>query len=312
MAALPPLVAIVGPTAAGKSELALQLALDKSGEIVSCDSLQTYRGLDVGSAKPTRDERARVPHHLIDVVAPDGDFSAAEFAALAREALAGIAGRGRLSIVVGGSGLYFRALMRGLFDGPRRDEALRRRLEAIALRFGDVRLHRLLRRVDAPTAARVPAADRLRVVRALEVLKTTGLPLSQHLTRPHQPLAGFATVVVGIAPPRPALRSRVERRADQMLASGLIDEVRGLLAEGYSAKLRPLRAIGYRQAVAVLEGRMTVADARAALITDSMRFAKRQMTWFRREPVLWFEAAADARAAIDAFLAGPPGPPPSH
>jgi tRNA dimethylallyltransferase len=309
VAALPPLIAIVGPTAAGKSALALELALDRSGEIVSCDSLQVYRGLDVGSAKPTAAERARVPHHLLDVVAPDGEFSAAQFASAGRQALAEIAKRRRLPILVGGSGLYFRALMRGLFEGPERDPALRSRLEAIAARFGDARLHRWLRHVDAESADRIPTSDRLRVVRALEVLKATGLPLSEHLRRPHQPLTGFTPLVIGLAPARTELRSRVERRADLMLAAGLIAEVQGLLAAGYSATLRPLRAIGYRQAVGVLQGGLTLADARTSLIADTMRYAKRQMTWFRREPVRWFEAAADARAAIDAFLAEPP---PSH
>ena len=271
--------------------------------------MQIYRGLDVGSAKPTIAERARVPHHLIDVLAPDGDFSAAEFATAGRQALADVALRRRLPIVVGGSGLYFRALMRGLFEGPRRDEALRQRLDTMASRFGDARLHRWLGHVDAPSAARISPADRLRVVRALEVLKTTGLPLSEHLRRPHQPLTGFTALVVGLNPPRAALRRRVERRADQMLASGLVEEVRGLLAEGYSAALRPLRAIGYRQAVAMLEGRLTPAEARTALVADTMRYAKRQMTWFRREPVQWFESAGEARAAIDAFLGERP---PSH
>jgi len=309
VAALPALVAIVGPTAAGKSALALRLAEARGGEIVSCDSLQVYRGLDIGSAKPSLEERARVRHHLIDVAAPDGDFSAAQFASAARGALAEIKARGRLPIVVGGSGLYFRALMRGLFEGPGRDDALRARLEAIATRFGDARLHRVLRRVDPASAERIQPSDRLRVVRALEVLKKSGLSLSQQLARPHQPLQGFETLVVGLSPPRSQLRERVERRADQMFAAGLVDEVRGLLAQGHSSELRALRAIGYRQALDLLAGRSSETEARTALITETMRYAKRQMTWFRREPVRWFEAEDGALAAIDAFLDQAP---PSH
>lgn len=297
-----PLVCIVGPTAAGKSALALQLAQEAGGEIVSCDSLQVYRGLDVGSAKPSPAERARVPHHLIDVADPDESFSAARYAELARVALRGVAARGRRPLLVGGTGLYLRALLHGLFEGPARDEPLRRRLERLAERFGDARLHRLLRRVDPPAAARIEPRDRVRVVRALEVLKATGRPLSEHLRRPGTPLTGFEVFTVGLHPPREELRRRVEARTDEMLARGLLDEVRALLERGYSAELRPLRAIGYRQAVEVVSGRAAWADARRDIVHKTMQYAKRQRTWFRHQAqVQWHDAAGAAADAVRAF-----------
>ncbi len=295
----PPLVAIVGPTASGKSALALRLARERAGEIVSCDSLQVYRGLDVGSAKASRAERSEVPHHLLDVVEPDQPFSAAEYARLARAALRDIASRGRLSIVAGGTGLYLRALLRGLFEGPPRDEALRERISAIGERFGDARLHRLLARVDPEAAARMRPRDRVRVVRALEVFFATGRPLSLQQREGARPLTGFRPLVVGLDPDREALRAAVAARTRRMLREGLLDEVRGLLDRGLSPQLRPLQAIGYRQAVAVVQGRLGAAEAEASIVTDTMRFAKRQMTWFRhQEEVRWFREAEEARRAV--------------
>ncbi len=299
----PPLVAIVGPTASGKSALALRLARERAGEIVSCDSLQVYRGLDVGSAKASRAERSEVPHHLLDVVEPDQPFSAAEYARLARAALRDIASRGRLSIVAGGTGLYLRALLRGLFEGPPRDEALRERISAIGERFGDARLHRLLARVDPEAAARMRPRDRVRVVRALEVFFATGRPLSLQQREGARPLTGFRPLVVGLDPDREALRAAVAARTRRMLREGLLDEVRGLLDRGLSPQLRPLQAIGYRQAVAVVQGRLGAAEAEASIVTDTMRFAKRQMTWFRhQEEVRWFREAEEARRAVLSWL----------
>ena len=293
-----PLIAIVGPTASGKSALALRLARERGGEIVSCDSQQVYRGLDIGAAKATAEERAEVPHHLLDVVDPDETFSAAEYSRLAREALAGITTRGRLPIVAGGTGLYLRALLEGLFDGPARDEETRRRLEALAERFGDERLHRLLRCLDPAYAGRIQPRDRVRIVRALEVYKVTGKPLSEHHQGPADPLEGYRTLVVGLEPDRQELRAVVERRTRRMLEGGLLDEVRGLLDQGYAPDLRPLQSIGYREAVAVVRGEMKVAEAEAAIVTATMRFAKRQMTWFRHQAdVTWF---SDAAAAYEA------------
>jgi tRNA dimethylallyltransferase len=299
----PPLVAIVGPTASGKSALALRLARERAGEVVSCDSLQVYRGLDVGSAKATPAERAEVPHHLLDVVDPDQPFSAAEYARLARAALRDVASRGRLAIVAGGTGLYLRALLEGLFEGPSRNDALRRRLEAIGERFGDARLHRVLARVDPEAAGRILPRDRVRVVRALEVFCSTGRPITSQQRAGAAPLEGFRPLVVGLDPGREALRAAVVARTRRMLQEGLLDEVRVLLERGFGPDLRPLRAIGYRQALGVVQGRLGMAQAEASIVTETMRFAKRQMTWFRHQAqVQWFREAEDARRAVLSWL----------
>lgn len=268
------------------------------GEIVSCDSLHVYRGLDIGSAKPSAAEQAEIPHHLVDVVDPDQDFSAADYARQARVALAAIAGRGRLPIVAGGTGLYLRALRRGLFEGPARDPALRRRLERVANRRGDGCLHRMLARVDSDSAARIAPRDRVRVVRALEVYRASGRPLSAH-HRGDAPLGDDDRwLVVGLAPPRDVLRAAVEARTRAMFAAGLLEEVRALL-ERFPPDLRPLRAIGYRQAAAVVRGERTVEDGQRDIVKETMRYAKRQMTWFRhQEDVLWFADADAAQAAV--------------
>ena len=302
MVAAPRVVAIVGPTASGKSALALAIARERGGEIVSCDSLQVYRGLDVGSAKATADERRAVAHHLVDVVDPDEEFSAADYGRLSRAAIDDITARGRLPVVAGGTGLYLRALRRGLFAGPSRDPELRHRLEAIARRHGDARLHRLLARVDPEAAARIEVNDLVRVIRALEVYRASGRTLSAH-HREDAPVPDVQRwLVVGLDPPRDALRASVEARTRAMLEGGLIEEVRALLAR-FDGDLRPLRAIGYRQAVAVVRGTQTVDDAQRDIVKETMRYAKRQMTWFRhQEDVRWLRGAADARAAILSWL----------
>lgn len=302
------LIAIVGPTAAGKSALALRLARERGGEIVSCDSLQVYRGLDIGSAKPSREERALVPHHLVDVVEPEAPFSAADYARLARSALREIDGRSRLPLVVGGAGLYLRALLHGLFEGPSRDEALRRRLEAMAERWGDSRLHRLLARVDPDAASRIQVRDRIRSVRAIEVFLGTQRPISEHHRQAPAPLTGFSVLLLGLSPDREALRAAVERRTREMFERGLIEEVEGLLAKGLALDLRPLGAIGYRQAVEVVEGRLTPEAAQRAIVTETMRYAKRQRTWFRHQEadVTWCREPEEAYARATAWLeAGP-------
>jgi tRNA dimethylallyltransferase len=298
------LIALVGPTAAGKTHLGLRLAEEVGGEIVSCDSLQVYRGLDIGSAKPSVEERRRVLHHLIDVVEPDEAFSAADYARLARRSIGEIAARGRRPLVVGGAGLYLRALLDGLFEGPSRDEELRRRLEALAARYGDARLHRVLARVDPAAAARIRARDRVRVVRALEVFRATRRPISERQRLAAQPpLRGFDVLVLGLAPPRGELRARVERRTDEMLDHGLVEEARGLL-ERYPEDLMPLRAIGYRQAVDVARGRCGIEAARRDIVAKTMRYAKRQLTWFRHQTqATWCGTPALAREAALAWLA---------
>jgi tRNA dimethylallyltransferase len=298
-----PVIAVVGPTAAGKSALALALARERGGEIVCCDSLQVYRGLDIGSAKATAEERAEVPHHLVDIVEPDQPFSAAEYSRRARAALEGIAARGRLAVVAGGTGLYLRALLQGLFEGPARNDDLRRRLERVAERRGDARLHRMLAAVDPEAAARIAPRDRMRIVRAIEVFRSTRRPISDHHRAGSDPLRGHDVLVVGLDPPRDALREAVERRTADMMARGLLEEVSGLLARGYGPELRPLRAIGYRQAVAVLRGEMPAAEAPRAIVAETMRYAKRQMTWFRHQTeAMWFPAPGPAIVAARAWL----------
>jgi tRNA dimethylallyltransferase len=302
-----PLIAIVGPTASGKSALALRLAREEGGEIVSCDSLQVYRGLDIGSAKATARERAEIAHHLIDVVDPDEVFSAAEYARQARAVLTAIAERGHLPIVAGGTGLYLRALIEGLFEGPARDESRRRRLEALAIRYGDERLHRLLRHLDPEAAERVGPRDRVRTVRALEVFWATGQPISALRRQRGRPLEGFRVLVLGLNPDRDRLRDVVIARTRRMLDSGLVEEVRGLMERGYGPELRPLQAIGYREAVAVVRGEMSRAEAEAAIVTATMRFARRQMTWFRHQvDVAWHQDPDSAHAAALSWLAAPP------
>jgi tRNA dimethylallyltransferase len=298
VASPPRLIALAGPTASGKSALALRLAAARPAEIISCDSLQVYRGLDVGSAKPSAAERAVVPHHLIDVVDPDQDFSAADYARVGRTAIAEIHARGRTPIVVGGTGLYLRALLHGLFEGPARDEPLRRRLEAIADRRGDARLHQILARVDPESAGRIETRDRVRVIRALEVYRATGRPIGEHHRAGAGPLRGFDTRVFVLDPGRERLRAAVEARTDAMLARGLVDETRRLL-ERYPGA-RPLEAIGYRQASAVVRGARAVDQARRDIVVETMRYAKRQRTWFRhQETATWF---ADADQAFDAAM----------
>jgi tRNA dimethylallyltransferase len=300
--ASPLLIALVGPTASGKSALALRLALAHGGEIVSCDSLQVYRGFDIGSAKPTLEERRRVRHHLIDVADPREPFSAADYARLAREALAAIRDAGRLPLVVGGTGLYLRALLRGLFAGPSRDDAMRARLEGMADRYGLKRLHRWLAAVDPAAAARIEPADRVRVVRALEVFRKTGRPLSRHHEEGAESLRGFDVHVLGLAPARDELRAAVEERTRRMLAGGLVEETRALVAR-YGPGLRPLRAIGYRQAAAVAAGALRVDDAQRDIVKETMRYAKRQMTWFRnQERALWCADAEEAERTARRWL----------
>jgi tRNA dimethylallyltransferase len=303
MAAVQPaLIAIVGPTASGKSELALELARARGGEIISCDSLQVYRGMDIGSAKPTAEERALVRHHLIDVAEPDHDFSAAEYARQARAALRDVAARGRLPIVVGGTGLYLRALLAGLFTGPSRNAAFRERVEALAARFGRPRIHRWLRQVDPLAASRIDPNDLVRSVRALEVFAASRSPISQHQVAATEPLTGFRVGVFVLDPHRDVLRDRVAARTEAMLAAGLLDEVRRLLAR-FPPGLRPFRAIGYRQAADVLRGAMDVESARRDMVTATMQYAKRQRTWFRHQAEAeWFATATEARARIDAWL----------
>lgn len=285
----PLLLVLVGATGSGKTALALDLAERLGGEIVSCDSVAVYRGMDVGSAKPTLAERARVPHHLLDVVTPDVEYSAGAYGRAAREAVQSIAARGRVPIVAGGTGLYLRALLDGLSAVPPRDEDLRARLQRGVARRGVGVLHRALRRLDAPAAARIHANDASKLIRAIEINVLAGQPTQKAWTGDQpRPLLGFRVVPVGLAPPRDLLYRRIDERCQRMFTHGLVEETRNLLAQHGSA--RPLRALGYAQAQAVLRGDSTVAEALAETRQGHRNYAKRQGTWFRKDPrITWVE-----------------------
>jgi len=291
-----PLVAIVGPTASGKSELALFLAEAFSGEIVNYDSLQIFRRLDIGTAKPSIEERGRVPHHMIDIREPTEIFTAGDYQREARGVLEDIRNRRRLPVLVGGTGLYLRAVTQGLFHGPVRSTYWRNRLEMLAARKGKEYLHRVLKRVDPPAATRIAEKDKQKVVRALEVRLETGKPLSQHLLeRPRHPLEGFGVHIVGLNPPRADLYRRIDERVHRMIDAGLLDEVRGLLQSGIPASAKPFEAIGYRHVIAEIDSCMPREETIRIIQRDTRRYAKRQMTWFRKESeVTWFDGPGDS------------------
>lgn len=281
----PETIALVGPTGSGKTAVSLALAERWGAEIVNCDSRQVFRGLDIGTAKPTAAERARVPHHLFDVVDPDAPFDAARYAALARTAIADIQRRGRRAIVVGGTGFYLKALRVGLFAGPAADAALRARLVAEEDAAPGA-LHARLAAVDPRTAARLAPRDRLRLVRALEVFELTGRPLSDWHAA--QATEALPMRVLGLQVERGELYRRLDARCEAMLTAGLLDEIRGLWTRGYGPELPALRSIGYREMGAHLRGDMDRGAALAAMQRATRQFAKRQLTWFRADPtVAW-------------------------
>ena len=294
----PLLIAVLGPTASGKSALGLALAKRFGGEIVNYDSVQVYRGFDIGAAKTPPSERAGIAHRLIDCVDPVERCSAGDFARIGREAVERIAARGKVPVLVGGTGLYLRALLQGLFLGPGRDEALRRRLEGVAERG---RLHRLLQRLDPRAAGRIHANDRPKLIRAVEVCILERRPLTEaHAQRP-QPLQGFRILRLGLNPPREALYDRINRRARAMFEAGLLDEVRGLLAAGVPRNAWAFGALGYRQALACVDGALTLEQAIEQTAQGTRNYAKRQLTWFRRqEPeTLWLEGFGEDEAIVE-------------
>lgn len=307
-----PVVCVVGPTGSGKSHLALRIARELNGEIVNCDSLQVYRGFDIGTAKPSRQEQASVPHHLIDVAGlfgPSGagesgvaepavgEFSAGEFARRARQLIPEIHGRGRLPVVAGGTGFYLKALIDGLVEGPQRDEEVRERLLRVERRR-EGNLHRILRRWDPAAALRIHASDVQKLVRALELILLEREPLSRVYERPRLAASEFRVLQIGLDPPRAALYARLDARSNAMWEGGLIEETRELLARGVPRTAKPFGAIGYKQALAVIEGRLTAAEALAEMQRDTRRYAKRQWTWFRRDPrIAWVRDFGDSAYA---------------
>lgn len=304
-----PLVVICGPTATGKSDIALRLASEVGGEIISADSMQVYRGFDIGTAKPTRDERARVVHHMIDVADPDETFNAARYA----EAVAGIVpdvvGRGHLPIMTGGTGLYIRAATQGLlFPSPGRDEAYRAGLEKIAGEQGSQVLHEQLLRVDRQAAARIHPNDRVRLIRALEVYHLTGEPLSAHFeNRPPSP--PYDCLSICLTRDRNELYARIDMRTVKMMEAGFVQEVRTLLGLGVSRRSGPMTALGYAEVVDHLRGMSTYEELVTLIQRNTRRYAKRQLSWFRREPDMdWInmtgQSEADVVAQIRLLTAG--------
>ncbi|HEU5352686.1 MAG TPA: tRNA (adenosine(37)-N6)-dimethylallyltransferase MiaA [Terracidiphilus sp.] len=297
---MPLAVLLLGPTGSGKTALSLALGQRFGGEVVSCDSVAVYRGMDAGSAKPSREERALLPHHLIDVANPDEPFTAGAYSRAARAALREITARGRLPIVTGGTGLYLRALTEGLFAGPARQQALRAALLRSESRHGKQWLHRVLMRLDAARAKEIHANDAAKVMRAIEVCLAGRRPMSEVLGSPDEardPLTGFRLLRIGLDPPRAELYARLNPRCQQMFAAGLVEETRELLAR--YGPVKALDSLGYKQALAVVRGEMREAEAIAAAQQGHRNYAKRQRTWFRREPeVRWIAGFGDERETL--------------
>jgi len=297
----PAAVAILGPTATGKSALALALAERYGGEIINCDSTAVYRGFDIGTDKITIADRRGIPHHLIDIVDPTEEYTAAQYARDAAAVVRDVHARGRLPILAGGTGFYFRALTRGLFPGPGRDAELRQRLEAIAGRRGVEFLHRMLRRVDPPSGSRIQPRDLKRLVRALEVYFLTGRPLTTHFADTVSPLPDFDVVGVALRLPAAQISERVTRRVDEQFERGLLDEVRGLLACGVPETARPFGGLVYRQALEHLHDVRDETATRALIAQENRRYARRQLIWFRKEPNLsWFDGPGESAGTVAA------------
>jgi tRNA dimethylallyltransferase len=290
----PFLVAIVGPTATGKSALGIALSRQFGGEAVSCDSTAVYRGFDIGTDKVPIAERQGVPHHLIDVADPTEEYSAARYAREAAAAIREITARGKLPILVGGTGLYYRALTRGFFPGPGRDEALRARLERIADMRGSERLQRWLRRVDPASADRIQPRDRKRLVRALEVYLLTGRPLTDHFAATESPLPEYRVAAFALQIPADMTATRVARRVDAQFEQGLLGEIRNLIAAGVPETAHPFSGLVYRQALEYLKGVRDEPSTRELIVRENRRYSRRQLIWFRKEPNLqWIYGAGE-------------------
>jgi len=297
------LVAVLGSTATGKSALALAIAERYGGEIVNCDSTAVYRGFDIGTDKIALADRRGIPHHLIDIVDPTAEYTAAQFARDAAAVIRDAHARMKLPILAGGTGFYFRALTRGLFPGPGRDAALRGRLESIAERRGVTFLHRLLARVDAESARRIQPRDLKRIVRALEVFFLTGRPLTAHFADTASPIPDVDVLAIGLRLPAAAISERVTRRVDEQFERGLLDEMRALLARGIPETARPFGGLVYRQALEHLRGVRDEAATRALIAQENRRYARRQLIWFRKEPnLVWFDGPGESAPTREAVL----------
>lgn len=277
------LICLLGPTAVGKTEIAIQLAQRLNAEIVSVDSRQIYRQMDIGTAKPTPEEQRAAQHHLIDCVDISQFFSVADYQSLADTAIADIQNRGKRVLLVGGAGLYFRAIVDGLFEGPGANPALRKRLEGEAAQLGVGALHKRLQTCDPASAERIHPNNLVRVIRALEVYELTGTPMSELQQQWHPEKQRYPFIAFGLTMPRALLYRRIEQRVDVMLANGLIAEVESLLAVGYARDSIALQSFGYRELIAYLDGSCTYLEAISQLKQNTRRFAKRQLTWFRKD-----------------------------
>jgi tRNA dimethylallyltransferase len=295
----PLVVAVLGPTATGKSALALAIAERHHGEIINCDSTAVYRGFDIGTDKIAPADRRGIPHHLIDIVEPTGDYTAAQFARDAAAVIREVHARGRLPILAGGTGFYYRALTRGLFPGPAKDAALRARLEAIAERRDVTLLHRMLKKVDPESAIRIQPRDLKRLVRALEVYFLTGRPLTAHFADTASPIPDVEVRPIALRLPASQISERVTRRVDEQFERGLLDEIRALLARGIPETARPFGGLVYRQALEHLHGVRDEPATRALIAQENRRYARRQLIWFRKEPNLdWFDGPGESAATI--------------
>ncbi len=297
-----PLIVLVGPTASGKTSLALRLAEEFNGEIVSCDSVAVYRELEIGTAKPTREERALIQHHMIDIAWPNEACTAGDYSRQAREALIGITERGHLPIVAGGTGLYLRALIDGLFPAAPQKPGQRERLRRIATTRGPAYVHRLLTRLDSTAAAAIHPNDVPKVIRAIEVSLAAEGPLTKQWQKGRTALTGYRILRLGLNPTRERLYERINQRAAAMFDRGLIEETERLIAR-YSAGCRPLTSLGYAEATAVLENELTREQAVTQAQQGHRNYAKRQLTWFRREPNMhWLEGCGGDQEIIDTAL----------
>ena len=295
----PIVLAVLGPTASGKSALGLTLAQRHHGEIINCDSTAVYRGFDIGTDKLAEPQRRGILHHLIDIADPTSVYTAAQFARDAERTIRDIHARGKLPVLVGGTGFYYRALVRGLFPGPGADEQMRARLDRIASRRGPECLHRLLRRVDPESAARIMPRDRKRLVRALEVYFATGQPLTAHFDRTQSLIADCEVLSIALSIPAALIAARVARRVDEQFARGIVDEVRDLLAHGVPADARPFGGLVYRQVMEMLRGVRDESATRALIVQENRRYARRQLIWFRKEPnLIWFDGPGESEETV--------------
>ena len=299
-----PLIAVLGPTATGKSALGIALAERFNGEIINCDSTAVYRGFDIGTDKVPFAERRGIPHHLIDIADPTDEYTAAQFARDAAAVIADLHSKGKLPILVGGTGFYYRALTRGLFPGPGKDAGLRERLEAIARRKGVETLHRMVTRVDPESGARIQPRDLKRLIRALEVYFQTGKPLTAHFEDTVSPLGKDVTVgAIALRMPAAWLADRLARRVDEQFAAGLLDEIRALQAAGVPPAARPFGGLVYRQAMEHLRGVRDEASTRALIAQENRKYARRQLIWFRKEPnLVWFDGPGTNAEVQDSVI----------